>query len=52
VVDVTADGLKLIGKIATPPGAHSVAVDPVTHAVWIAYVKENESFLCKLSVPP
>jgi DNA-binding beta-propeller fold protein YncE len=52
VVDVTADGLKLIGKIATPPGAHSVAVDPVTHAVWIAYAKENESFLCKLSVPP
>jgi DNA-binding beta-propeller fold protein YncE len=51
VVEQTADGVRLIGNIATPPGAHTLAVDPATHAVWIAYAKENESFLCKLSVP-
>jgi hypothetical protein len=50
-VEQTADGVRLIGNIATPPGAHTLAVDPATHAVWIAYAKENESFLCKLSVP-
>jgi DNA-binding beta-propeller fold protein YncE len=52
VVEVTADGLRLIGNIATPAGAHTLAVDPPTHAVWIAYAKENQSFLCKLSVSP
>ena len=51
VMEVTVDGVRLIGNIATPPGAHTLAVDPATHAVWIAYAKENESFLCKLSVP-
>ena len=49
VVEETADGVRLIGKIATPAGAHTLAVDPATHAVWIAYAKENQSFLCKLS---
>jgi DNA-binding beta-propeller fold protein YncE len=51
VVEETADGVKLLGTIATPVGAHSVAVDPATHDVWIAYAKENESFISKLSVP-
>jgi DNA-binding beta-propeller fold protein YncE len=51
VAEETADGVRLLGNIATPTGAHTLAVDPATHAVWIAYVKENESFVCKLSVP-
>jgi DNA-binding beta-propeller fold protein YncE len=51
VVEETADGLRLLGTILTPPGAHTVAVDPATHAVWIAYANENESFVCKLSIP-
>ena len=51
VLEETADGVTLLGTIATPAGAHTVAVDPATHAVWIAYAKENESFISKLSVP-
>ncbi|HEX4200803.1 MAG TPA: YncE family protein, partial [Chthoniobacterales bacterium] len=51
VLEETADGLRLLGNIATPGGAHTLALDPATHAVWIAYAKENESFVCKLSVP-
>jgi DNA-binding beta-propeller fold protein YncE len=50
-VEETTDGLRSLGAISTPAGAHTLAVDPATHAVWIAYTKENESFICKLSVP-
>lgn len=52
VVEETADGAKMLGNIATPAGAHTIAIDTATHAVWIAYAKESESFVCKLSVPP
>ena len=51
VLEETADGVRLIGNFATPVGAHTLAVDPATHAVWIAYAKENESFVRKLSIP-
>ena len=51
VVEETTDGLRFVATIPTPSGAHTIAVDPATHAVWIAYGKENESFVCKLSVP-
>jgi len=51
VAEETADGVRSLGNITTPTGAHTLAVDPATHAVWIAYVKENESFVCELSLP-
>lgn len=50
-VEETADGLRSLGSIPTSAGAHTLAVDPATHDVWIAYAKENKSFICKLSVP-
>ena len=51
VLEETVDGVRLLGNIATPAGAHTLAVDPATHAVWIAYSYQNESFVCKLSLP-
>jgi DNA-binding beta-propeller fold protein YncE len=51
VMEETADGVKFLGTVATPASSHSVAVDPATHDVWIAYAKENQSFISKLSVP-
>ncbi|MGA3169607.1 MAG: hypothetical protein ABSE62_01205 [Chthoniobacteraceae bacterium] len=35
--------LKPLGEVSTTPGARSIAVDPQTHNVWIAYAKDNES---------
>ena len=51
VVQETADGLTSLGAIQTSQGTHTLAVDPDTHDVWIAYAKGNESFIRKLSVP-
>jgi DNA-binding beta-propeller fold protein YncE len=51
VAEETAHGVKTLGNIPTPAGAHTIAVDPATHAVWIAYARENQSFVHKLSVP-
>jgi YVTN family beta-propeller protein len=50
VLEETDHGVKSLGNIATPAGAHTVAVDPATHAVWIAYAKEDDAFIARLSV--
>ncbi len=42
VVDA-AQGLRSLGDVPTSPGAHSVAVDPKSHGVWIAYAADNDS---------
>ena len=42
VVDA-AQGLRSLGDIPTQPGAHSVAVDPKSHGVLIAYAADNNS---------
>ena len=43
VVD-TGDG-KVLGQVAIPQGCHSVAVDPATHLVWIAYADDKASYV-------
>ena len=43
VVD-TATG-KVLGSVDIPQGTHSVAVDPQTHLVWIAYADKDHSYL-------
>ena len=48
VVDVRCADLKSLGTIPTHKGAHSVAVDPQTHAVWIAFAEEGKSFIQRL----
>jgi YVTN family beta-propeller protein len=39
-----SDG-KILGSVTIPQGTHSVAVDPVTHLVWIAYADDKDSYV-------
>jgi DNA-binding beta-propeller fold protein YncE len=39
-----SDG-KVLGSVAIPQGTHSVAVDPATHLVWIAYADDKNSYV-------
>ncbi|MGH9406058.1 MAG: hypothetical protein ACRD3D_09535 [Terriglobia bacterium] len=45
VVRVAGDKLTRLGSVADERGTHSIAVDPKTHTVWIAYPKGNECFV-------
>jgi len=49
VVEATDDGAKNIGNVRTSPGAKTVAVDPKTHAVWIAYADKQGVWVRKLT---
>jgi DNA-binding beta-propeller fold protein YncE len=47
-ISITAveDGkLQPLGTVASSEGCHSIAVDPKSHSVWIAYAKGEESFV-------
>lgn len=44
VVVQTSDG-KVLGEAPIPKGCHSVAVDPSTHLVWIAYADDKASYV-------
>lgn len=48
VVEETADGATSLGDIKTAPGAKTIAVDPKTHAVWIAYADKEHSYVRRL----
>jgi len=45
VVGVEKGALKKLGEVASSAGCHSIAVDPKTHTVWIAYAKGDGSFV-------
>lgn len=45
IIGITADADSVLGSVAIPPGAHSVAVDPRTHRVWIAYADGDHSYV-------
>jgi DNA-binding beta-propeller fold protein YncE len=45
VFEVESGQLKKLGDAATAEGARSVAIDPKTHSVWIAYARGEESFV-------
>ncbi|MBV8594693.1 MAG: hypothetical protein JOZ50_00420, partial [Candidatus Eremiobacteraeota bacterium] len=51
VVQETATGAEHIADITVPRRTHSVAVDPVTHAVWVAYGASDDDYVMKL-LPP
>ena len=51
VVEETADGAVTLGTVKTAPGAHTITVDPKTHAVWIAYADKEAAYIRRL-VPP
>jgi len=42
IVAVSPDKLTTLPPVASSPGTHSIAVDPQTHTVWIAYAKDNK----------
>lgn len=44
-IGVAADGDTVLGSVAIPQGTHSVAVDPSTHRVWIAYADKDHSYV-------
>jgi len=45
VVEVGQDKLTPLPPVSSSPGAHSIAVDPQTHTVWIAYAKDNKPYV-------
>jgi DNA-binding beta-propeller fold protein YncE len=48
VLEATDDGVKPLGKVSTPSGSHTIAVDLTTHAVWTCYFDKTDSYLLKL----
>jgi DNA-binding beta-propeller fold protein YncE len=45
VVSVDKGALKTLDSIPSAQGAHSIAVDPKTHTVWIAFAKDKNAFV-------
>lgn len=45
VVQVNTDKLTVLTPLPSSPGAHSIAVDPATHAVWIAFSKNDKAYI-------
>ena len=37
--------LQKVGEVPSSEGCHSIAVDPKTHKVWVAYAKGDQSFV-------
>ena len=45
VVAASDSGVKLLGNVESPAGAHTITVDTKTHAVWICYADKSASWL-------
>jgi len=50
VVSVEKGALKTLDSIPSAQGAHSIAVDPKTHTVWIAFAKDTKAFVQPFTV--
>jgi DNA-binding beta-propeller fold protein YncE len=48
VLEETIEGAKSLGDVETAKGAHTLAVDPDTHSVWIAFAKEGVAYIAEL----
>jgi len=51
VVSVHAGDLTRLGDIGVPLGAHTLALDPATGAVWISYGTQRDDYVMKLTPP-
>lgn len=51
VVQVTPAGLTPLPDVIIPEHAHTVVVDPSTHAVWISYGGRQDDFIMQLTPP-
>jgi DNA-binding beta-propeller fold protein YncE len=45
VVNLAGQKLTAAGSIPSSQGAHSIAVDPKTHTVWIAFAKDDKPYV-------
>ncbi|HEY1992373.1 MAG TPA: hypothetical protein VGH71_07905 [Gammaproteobacteria bacterium] len=52
LVVVDTAGQKVLGDVPIPQGTHSVAVDPDTHRVWIAYADDKASYVRAFAPAP
>ena len=50
VVEVGQSKLTTLAPLASSPGAHSIAVDPHTHTVWITYAKDTKAYIQSFTV--
>ena len=50
VVAVENGTLTPLGEVPSSEGCHSIAVDPATHTVWVAYAKGDASYVRPFSV--
>ena len=50
VVQENARAAALAGTVPIPTGAHTLAIDPMTHAVWIAYGATDGDYVMKLTL--
>jgi uncharacterized lipoprotein YbaY len=51
VVGETSEGFGRIGEVTVPRGVHTLAIDPKTHNVWIAYGGDTSDYVMKISPP-
>lgn len=49
VFDTRGNFLRPLGEVATVRGAKSIAIDPATHAVWLAYTEGGKSYARKFT---
>ncbi len=49
VVQETAEGMRLLGNVPAPRGAHTLAVDPATGNIWVSYSNPSGSYLEKFT---
>jgi DNA-binding beta-propeller fold protein YncE len=47
VLDTSGNSMKSLGEVATTRGAKSIAIDPKTHAVWLAYTDGGKCYARK-----
>jgi len=52
IVQETDAGATLLGTVTIPRGAHTVAVDPVSHAVWISYGAADNDYVQEFTANP
>jgi len=50
VVQITETGASLLANVPSPAGAHTIAVDPKTHSVWVSYADKEHSYVQEFKV--
>ena len=51
VIQTSGDRAEVLGVLPVNKGAHTIALDPKTHDIWIAYGSKDGSYLQKLTLP-